>query len=61
MHARLVILVLEGHNDTPAIEDLDDAMEKLDTHMATPLMKAAAPQHATNTAKRSRDGGDASQ
>jgi hypothetical protein len=53
MHARLVMLVLEGQNDTPATDDLDDVMEKVDMHMATQLMKAAASLHATNSVKRS--------
>jgi hypothetical protein len=46
MHARLVMPVLAGQNDTPAKDDLDDVMEKLDMHMATQLMKAAATLHA---------------
>jgi hypothetical protein len=53
MHARLVMLVLEGQNDTPATDDLDDVMERLVMHMATQLMKAAAFLHATNAVKRS--------
>jgi hypothetical protein len=53
MHARLVMPVLEGQNETPAIDDLDDVMEKLDMNMATQLMKAAAFLHATNAVKRS--------
>jgi hypothetical protein len=61
MHARLVMPVLEGQNDTPATDDLDDVMEKLDMHMATQLMKAAASLHATNAVKRSGDGDAASQ
>jgi hypothetical protein len=48
MHARLVMPVLEGQNDTPATDDLDDVMEKPGVHMATQLMKAAASLHATN-------------
>jgi hypothetical protein len=43
-----------------ATDDLDDAMEKLDMHMATQLMKAAASLHTTNAVKRSGDGGAAS-
>jgi hypothetical protein len=35
MHARLVMPVLEGQNDTPATDDLYDVMEKLDMHMVT--------------------------
>jgi hypothetical protein len=61
MHAQLVIPVLEGKNDTPARDDLDDVIEKLDMHMATQLMKAAASLHATNAVIRSGDGGAASQ
>jgi hypothetical protein len=60
MHARLVMPVLEDQNDTPATDDLDDVMEKLDMHMATQLMKAAASLHDTNAVKRSGDGGAAS-
>jgi hypothetical protein len=59
MHARLVLL--EGQNDTPATDDLDDVMEKLDMHMATQLIKAAASLHATNAVKRIGDSGAASQ
>jgi hypothetical protein len=44
-----------------ATNDLDDVMEKLDTYMATQLMKAAASLHATNAVKRSGDGGAAFQ
>jgi hypothetical protein len=57
MYARLVMPVLEGQNDTPASDDLVDVMKKLDMHMATQLMKAAASLHATNAVKRSGDGG----
>jgi hypothetical protein len=53
--------VLEGNNDTAKTDDLDDVLEKLDTHVATLLMKAAAPLHATNTVRCSGDGGAASQ
>jgi hypothetical protein len=51
MHARLVMPVLEGQNDTPATDDLNDVMEQLDTYMTTQLMKAAASLHATNAVK----------
>jgi hypothetical protein len=61
MHARLVMPVLEGQNVTRTADDLDDVMEKLDMHMATQLMKAAASLHATNAVKRSGDGGAAFQ
>jgi hypothetical protein len=48
MQAKMVMPVLEGQNEIPATDDLDEVIEKLDTHMATQLMKAAAPLHATN-------------
>jgi hypothetical protein len=57
MHARLVMPVLEDQNDMPATDDLDDVMEKLDMHMATQLIKAAAPLHAINAVNRSSYGG----
>jgi hypothetical protein len=61
MHARLVMPLLEGQNDTPATDDLDYVMEKLVMHMATQLTKTSASLHATNSVKRSGDGGAASQ
>jgi hypothetical protein len=61
IYVRLVMPVLEGQSDTPATDDLDDVMEKLDMHMATQLLKAAASLHATNAVKRNGDGGAASQ
>jgi hypothetical protein len=61
MHARLVMPVLEGQNNTPATDDLDDVMEMLDMHMTTQPMKAAAFLLAANAVKRSGDGGAASQ
>jgi hypothetical protein len=61
MHARFLMPVLVGNNDTAATDDLDDVLEKLDTQMATQLMKAAASLHATNAVKRSGDGGAGSQ
>jgi hypothetical protein len=60
MYARIVMPVIEGQNDSPATDDLDDVMEKLDMHMATQLMKTAASLHDTHAVKRSGDGGAAS-
>jgi hypothetical protein len=57
MHAKMVIPVLEGQNETPATDDRDELMAKLHTHMAIQLMKATASLHATNAVKRSEDGG----
>jgi hypothetical protein len=61
MHAKMAMPVMEGQNEIPATDDLEDVMDKLDTHMATQLMKAAASLHAANAVKRSGDGGTASQ
>jgi hypothetical protein len=61
VHARLLMPVLNGDTDTATTDGLDDVLEKLYTHMATQLMKAAASLHATNAVKRSGDGGAASQ
>jgi hypothetical protein len=60
MHAKMVTLVLEGQKEIPAKDDLNEVMEKLDTHMGTQLMKVAASLHATNAVKRSGDEGAAS-
>jgi hypothetical protein len=57
----MVMPVLEDQTEIPATDDLNDVMDKLDTHMAIQLMNAAASQHATNAVKRSADGGAASQ
>jgi hypothetical protein len=51
IHAWLVMPVLGGHKNTPTKGDVDDVMEKLDTHMATQLMKAAASLLTTNYLK----------
>jgi hypothetical protein len=60
MHAKMVMPVLEGQNEIPTTDDLDEVMEKLDTHMATQLMKASESLLATNAVKCSGDGGAAS-
>jgi hypothetical protein len=60
MHAKMVMPILEGQKEILATDDLDEVMEKLDTHMATQLMKAAESLHATNAVKRSGDGKAAS-
>jgi hypothetical protein len=62
MHARLVMPALEGRNDVAAADDFDDTLEKLDTHMASQLMKAVSSLSATNAIKRgSGDGAAGSQ
>jgi hypothetical protein len=57
MHARIVMQAFEGQSDTPVTDYLDKFMENLDILMATQLMKAASSLHATNSVKRSEDGG----
>jgi hypothetical protein len=57
LHAKLVMPVLEGSNDVAATDDLENVLDKLDSHMAMQLMEAAASLHATREVKRS--GGDA--
>jgi hypothetical protein len=59
MHAKLIMPVLEGRNDVAAADDLDDTLEKLDSHMATQLMKAVASLSATNAVKRGNGDGAA--
>jgi hypothetical protein len=53
MHARLIMPALEGRNDVSAADDLDDTLEKLDTHMASQLMKAVV---SPRTLEAVRDG-----
>jgi hypothetical protein len=61
-HAKLIMPALESRNDAAAADDLDDTLEKLDTHMESQLMKAVASLSATNAIKRaSGDGAAGSQ
>jgi hypothetical protein len=59
-HAKLIMPALEGRNDVAAADDLNDALEKLDTHMAFQLMKAVASLSTTNAVKRVSGDGAAS-
>ena len=59
MHARLLMPVLEGKNEISATDDLDATLDKLDTHMATQLMKAVASLSASNAVKRGGSDGAA--
>jgi hypothetical protein len=47
-HARIVLPALENHGTVAATDDIADTMNKLDTHFATQLMKAAASLSADN-------------
>jgi hypothetical protein len=58
-HARLVMPALENQGVMAATDDIEDTMEKLDTHLATQLMKAAATLSANNAVGRSGAGGAA--
>lgn len=52
-YAKMVMSSLEQRNDVAAADDLTEAMEKLDSHMTTQLMKAVATLSASNATKRS--------
>lgn len=56
-HARLVMPALENQAEVPASDDIDETLGKLETHMNTQLMKAAAALTATKNVKRSGAGG----
>jgi hypothetical protein len=52
-HARIVMPDLEKQGRASATDDKDNAIKKLDTHLATQLMKAAATLDANDAVKRS--------
>jgi hypothetical protein len=56
---RIAMPALEKQGRVAATDDIDGAMEKLDTHFATQLIKAAATLAANDAAKRSRGSGAA--
>jgi hypothetical protein len=58
-HARLVMPTLENQGLMAATDDIEETMERLDTHLATQLMKAAATLSANNAVSRSGAGGAA--
>lgn len=59
VHAKLIMPALEQKNDTPAADDLTEALDKLESHMSTQLMKAVATLSASNATRRSGKGGPA--
>lgn len=56
VHAKLIMPSLERRNDVAAADDLQESMNKLDTHLNTQLMKAVATLAASNATKRSGNG-----
>lgn len=59
VHAELVILSRQQRNEVAASDNLTEPLEKLDSHMSTQLMKAAATLDASNAKKRSKGKGGA--
>lgn len=53
LYAKTIMPALEQRNDVPATDDLEEAKEKLDSHLTTHLMKALATLSATNAMRRS--------
>ena len=58
-YAKMILPTLQQRNDVAAADDLTEAMEKLDSHMTTQLMKAVATLSASNATKRTGKGGSA--
>lgn len=56
LHAKLVMPTLEQRGEVTAADDLDASLEKLESHMATQLMKAVATLSASNATKRAGKG-----
>lgn len=60
-YAKLIMPSLEQRNDVAAADDLSEPLEKLDSHMATQLMKAVANLSASNATKRAGRGSAAAE
>lgn len=58
-YVKMVLPSLERRGDVAASEDLIEPLEKLDSDLATPLMKAIATLGASNATKRAGRGGAA--
>ena len=58
-YARMILPTLQQRNEVAAADDLTEAMDKLDSHMTTQLMKAVATLNASNATKRTGKGGPA--
>ena len=56
-YAKLVMPTLERRNEIAAADDLQESMNKLETHLSTQLMKAVATLSASNATKRAGKGG----
>lgn len=59
VRAKLILPALEQRNDVAAADDLTESLEKLDSHMATQLMKAVATLSASNATRRAGKSGAA--
>lgn len=57
VHAKLILPTLEHRTEMPASEDLDEPLEKMESHMSTQLMKAVATLAASNATKKAAGNG----
>lgn len=55
-YAKLVLSTLQKRNDPAPADDLIKPLDKLDSHMATQLMKSVATLHAINKTKKAGRG-----
>ena len=58
-YAKIILPALQHRNEVAATDDLTEAMDKLDSHMTTQLIKAVATLSAINATKRTGKGGPA--
>ena len=58
-YAKMILRTLQQRNEVAAADDLTEAMDKLDSHMTTQLMKAVATLSGSNATKRNGKGGPA--
>ena len=58
-YAKMILPTLQQRNEVAAADDLTEAMDKLDSHMTTQLMKAVATLSGSNATKRNGKGGPA--
>lgn len=54
--AKMILPGLEKRANTVASDDLEESMEKLETHMSTQLMKEVAALRVTNAGKKNSSG-----
>lgn len=58
-YAKMILPTLQQRNEVAAADDLNEAMDKLDSHMTTQLMKALGTLSASNATKWTWKGGAA--